>query len=43
VGYDYAETFQVISQGPGFHGDEVEEIDLDLATAPVDPRSAPTR
>jgi LmbE family N-acetylglucosaminyl deacetylase len=43
AGYEYAETFQIISRGPGFHGDETEEVDLDLATPPVDPRSAPTR
>ena len=40
-GYDYAESFQVISQGPGFHAGEQEEVDLDLARAPVSPPSAP--
>lgn len=43
AGYGYAETFQVISRGPGFHSGEVEEADVDLAAPPVDPRSAPTR
>jgi LmbE family N-acetylglucosaminyl deacetylase len=43
-GYDYAETFSVISQGPGFHaGEQDEEVDLgdvgDLAQAPSDPRA----
>ncbi|HET7482684.1 MAG TPA: PIG-L deacetylase family protein [Actinomycetota bacterium] len=40
-GFDYAETFQVISQGPGFHaGEQEDEVDLgDLATAPPDPRA----
>ncbi|HEX3325716.1 MAG TPA: hypothetical protein VHV50_01850, partial [Actinomycetota bacterium] len=43
AGYGFAETFQVISRGPGFHSEEVEEADVDLAVPPVDPRSAPTR
>jgi LmbE family N-acetylglucosaminyl deacetylase len=43
AGYGFAETFQVISRGPGFHSHEVEEADVDLAVPPVDPRSAPTR
>jgi LmbE family N-acetylglucosaminyl deacetylase len=43
AGYGFAETFQVISRGPGFHSEEVEEEDVDLAVPPVDPRSAPTR
>jgi LmbE family N-acetylglucosaminyl deacetylase len=43
AGYEFAETFQVISRGPGFHDEDTEEVDLDLATPPVDPRSAPTR
>jgi LmbE family N-acetylglucosaminyl deacetylase len=43
VGFGFAETFQVISRGPGFHADEVDEPDVDLAAPPVDPRSAPTR
>lgn len=41
-GFDYAESFDVISQGPGFHSDEQIE-DLDLATASVHPPAAPVR
>jgi LmbE family N-acetylglucosaminyl deacetylase len=42
-GYAHAETFQVISQGPGFHPREQDEdADLDLARAPVHPPAAPT-
>ncbi len=41
-GYSFAESFQVISQGPGFHADqEVDEGDLALAEPPLDPASAP--
>jgi LmbE family N-acetylglucosaminyl deacetylase len=45
AGFDHAESFRVISQGPGFHsGEQDEEIDLgDMAAAPPDPRSAPRR
>jgi LmbE family N-acetylglucosaminyl deacetylase len=40
-GFDHAETFDVISQGPGFHPDEqLDDADLDLARAPRDPRAA---
>jgi LmbE family N-acetylglucosaminyl deacetylase len=43
-GYRHAESFQVISQGPGFHADEaVDEGDLALAEPPLDPASAPFR
>ena len=42
-GYAYAETFQVITQGPGFHAGEQDEADLDLARAPVSPPSAAVR
>ena len=42
-GYEYAETFQVIAQGPGFHAGEQDDADLDLAEAPVSPPSAPVR
>ena len=41
-GYEYAETFDVISQGPGFHPDEQLEK-LDLARAPLHPPAAPVR
>ena len=42
AGYDFAETFQVISQGPGFHAGEQDDVEMiDLATAPTDARSAP--
>jgi hypothetical protein len=42
AGFDFAESFRVIAQGPGFHADEQEDdVDLaDLASAPTDPRSA---
>ena len=43
AGYDYAESFEVISQGPGFHAGEQDETDLDLARAEVSPPSAPVR
>jgi LmbE family N-acetylglucosaminyl deacetylase len=42
AGYDFAETFQVIAQGPGFHSDEQEEDAGDLPQASPDPRSAPS-
>ena len=45
AGYDHAESFQVISQGPGFHaGEQDDDADFggDVAEAPVDPRSAPS-
>ncbi len=44
AGFDYGESFQVISQGPGFHvGEQEEDVDLgDLAAAPTDPRSSRT-
>lgn len=40
-GYAHAETFRVISQGPGFHaGEQDEDVDFgDLATAPTDLRA----
>lgn len=40
-GYAHAESFRVIAQGPGFHSDEQSD-ESDLASAPLDPRSAPT-
>lgn len=44
AGYEYAEAFRVIAEGPGFHTDEqLEEVDLELVKggrAPTDPRSA---
>ncbi len=39
-GFDFAETFRVISEGPGFHEDEQDEPGVDMARAPLDPRSA---
>jgi LmbE family N-acetylglucosaminyl deacetylase len=42
LGYAHAESFRVISQGPGFHAGEQEEVDFDVPEAPLDPRSAPT-
>jgi LmbE family N-acetylglucosaminyl deacetylase len=43
-GFPHAETFQVISQGPGFHDEDVDD-DPDLAWArpPLDPAAAPVR
>lgn len=43
-GFAHAESFRVISQGPGFHaGEQDEDVDLgDMATAPPDPRSTST-
>jgi len=42
-GFEFAEAFRVIDQGPGFHaGEQHEEVDLgDLATAHTDLRSSP--
>lgn len=40
-GYEYAENFRVISEGPGFHAGEQEDVDFETAPAPLDPRSAP--
>jgi LmbE family N-acetylglucosaminyl deacetylase len=41
-GMAFAETFQVISQGPGFHDEDVpSDADADLARPPPDPASAP--
>ena len=43
-GYAYAESFQVITQGPGFHDEDVpDDIEVDLAEAPPDLRSTPGR
>ncbi|MFN2595425.1 MAG: PIG-L deacetylase family protein [Actinomycetota bacterium] len=43
-GFAHAESFQVINRGPGFHDEDVpDDIEVDLATPPIDPRSAPTR
>lgn len=40
-GFDYAESFEVLNQGPGFHSGEQDDVDLgDMATAPVDLRSS---
>ena len=41
AGYDYAESFKVLAQGPGFHaGEQEEEVDLgDMAQAPTDLRA----
>ncbi len=41
-GYAYAESFRVVSQGPGFHAGEQDDVDLPAAEAPLDPRSSPT-
>jgi LmbE family N-acetylglucosaminyl deacetylase len=41
-GYAFAESFDVIAQGPGFHAGEQDEVDSDLAEAPTDPRSTST-
>ena len=44
AGFEYAERFRVIAQGPGFHAGEQEDgIELDdIASAPTDPRSSKT-
>jgi LmbE family N-acetylglucosaminyl deacetylase len=43
-GFAHAETFTVMSQGPGFHeGEQEESTDMELARAPVHPPSAPLR
>lgn len=38
-GLAFAETFRVISQGPGFHAGEQEDLGDALAEAPLDPRA----
>lgn len=38
AGYEHGESYQVISEGPGFHAGEQLE-DVDLAIAPHDPRA----
>jgi LmbE family N-acetylglucosaminyl deacetylase len=43
-GFGHAETFQVITQGPGFHDeDAADDVEADLAKPPSDPASAPVR
>jgi LmbE family N-acetylglucosaminyl deacetylase len=43
-GFAHAETFQVITQGPGFHDEEVpDDADAQLARPPMDPAAAPVR
>jgi LmbE family N-acetylglucosaminyl deacetylase len=43
-GFGHAETFQVISQGPGFHDEDVaDDPDLGLARPVADPAAAPMR
>lgn len=40
AGFDYAESFQMITQGPGFHDEaELEDDYLDLSKAAPDPRA----
>jgi LmbE family N-acetylglucosaminyl deacetylase len=40
AGFDYAESFQMITQGPGFHDEaELEDDYLDLSKPPPDPRA----
>ncbi|MGH2787676.1 MAG: PIG-L deacetylase family protein [Actinomycetota bacterium] len=42
AGFRFGESFQVISQGPGFHAEDVpDDIEVDFAPPPVDPRSTP--
>ncbi len=41
AGYAYGESFVVTNRGPGFHPDELDEIDFDFGPLPLDPRSAP--
>lgn len=41
-GFAYAESFQVITQGPGFHDEDVpDDMEVDLAEPPTDLRSTP--
>jgi len=42
AGFAYAESFEVLDQGPGFHsGEQEDDVDLgDLASAPLDLRSS---
>ncbi|HYO61557.1 MAG TPA: PIG-L deacetylase family protein [Actinomycetota bacterium] len=41
-GFAYAESFRVITQGPGFHaGEQLDEVALDTEPPPPDPRAAP--
>jgi LmbE family N-acetylglucosaminyl deacetylase len=42
AGFDYGESFNVISQGPGFHSDAEPDV-ADFEDVPHDPRSNPTR
>lgn len=41
AGYAYGESFLVTNRGPGFHPDELDDIDFDFDPVPLDPRSAP--
>ena len=44
AGFDYGESFHIITQGPGFHGDdELDAVDFAFTPPPVDPRSSPAR
>ena len=44
AGYAFGESFQVINQGPGFHAEDVpDDVEVDFAPPPVDPRSTPSR
>jgi LmbE family N-acetylglucosaminyl deacetylase len=42
AGYRFGESFQVISQGPGFHSEE-GDVDVDFGEPPRDPRATPAR
>jgi LmbE family N-acetylglucosaminyl deacetylase len=39
-GFRYGESFRV-TRGPGFHPDELDDIDFEFPPLPLDPRSAP--
>ena len=41
-GFGHAEAFTVISQGPGFHEGEVDDVGFDLSEPSHDPRSSST-
>jgi LmbE family N-acetylglucosaminyl deacetylase len=44
AGFAYGESFQIISEGPGFHaGEDLEAVDFAFTPPPLDPRSAPAR
>lgn len=44
AGFEYGESFRIITQGPGFHaGEDLDRVDFTFTPPPLDPRSAPAR